>query len=69
MRYDHTVVQRCLVDGDDVAPIFIGSGIARGTGRPFESEIVRLYTLQKGKIIRVRNYYDTAAYVRAVQQP
>lgn len=67
MRYDQTVLQRYLADGDDVAAIFIGSGIAHRTGRPFESEIVRLYTLQSGRITRVRNYYDTAAYMRAVQ--
>ncbi len=65
MRYDRTVVQKYFVDGDDVAAIFVGSGVARLTSRPFESEILRLYTLEKGKIIRVRNYYDTAAYVRA----
>lgn len=67
MRYDRTVVQKYLVDGDEVAAIFVGSGAARLTGRPFESEILRLYTLAQGKIIRVRNYYDTAAYVRAVE--
>lgn len=67
MRYDRTVVRSYFVDGDDVAAIFVGSGVARETGRAFESEILRLYTLQSGKIIRVRNYYDTAAYVRAVQ--
>lgn len=67
MRYDRTVVQKYWVDGDEVAAIFVGSGVARVTGRPFESEILRLYTLEKGKIIRVRNYYDTAAYVRAVE--
>ena len=67
VRYDQTVVKKYLVDGDDVAAIFLGSGIARLTGRSFESEILRLYTLQQGRIVRVRNYYDTAAYVRAVQ--
>jgi hypothetical protein len=67
MRYDRTDLQRYLADGDAVAAIFIGAGIARKTGRSFESEIVRLYTLQNRRIIRVRNYYDTSAYVRAVE--
>lgn len=31
------------------------------------SEIVRLYTFRNGKIVRVRNYYDTDSYVRAVR--
>ena len=48
MRYDRTVVQKYFVDGDEVAAIFVGSGVAHLTGRPFESEILRLYTLEKG---------------------
>jgi len=67
MRYDRTVVQSYLADGDEVAAFFLGSGIARATGRPFEGQIMRLYTLRDGRIIRVRNYYDTAAYARALQ--
>lgn len=67
MRYDRVELQRYLVSGDDVAAIFLGEGIARVTGRPFRSEIVRMYTFRDRKIIRVRNYYDTAAYVAAVR--
>jgi len=67
MRYDKVALQRYLVSGDDVAAIFIGEGIARATGRPFHSEIVRLYTFSGGKVVSVRNYYDTAAYVAAVR--
>lgn len=68
MRYDKVEVQRYLVSGDDVAAIFLGEGIARATGRPFRSEIVRLYTFRDQKIVLVRNYYDTAAYVAAVRE-
>jgi uncharacterized protein len=67
MRYDKVALQRYLVSGDDVAAIFIGEGIARATGRPFHSEIVRLYTFSGRKVVSVRNYYDTAAYVAAVR--
>lgn len=67
MKYDKVELQRYLVSGDDVAAIFIGEGIARATGRPFHSEIVRLYTFRGAKVVSVRNYYDTAAYVAAVR--
>ncbi|MGI9077489.1 MAG: nuclear transport factor 2 family protein [Gemmatimonadaceae bacterium] len=67
MRYDRVELRRYLVSGDDVAALFLGAGVAKATGRPFESEIVRLYTFRDGKVVRVRNYYDTAAYVAAVR--
>src|SRR5215218_4585814 len=68
VRYERVELRRYLVSGDDVAAIFIGAGVAKATGRPFESEIVRLYTFRDGKVVRVRNYYDTAAYVAAVRK-
>ncbi len=67
MRYDKIELQKYIVSGDDVAAIFVGEGVARATGKPFRSEIVRLYTFADGKVVRVRNYYDTAAYVAAVR--
>ena len=66
MRYDKTELKEYIVDGNQVAAIFWGEGIARSTGKPFKSEILRLYTFRDGKIIRVRNFYDTAAYISAV---
>jgi ketosteroid isomerase-like protein len=67
MRYDRVELRRYIVSGDDVAAVFFGAGVARTTGRPFESEIVRLYTFRDGRVVSVRNYYDTAAYVAAVR--
>lgn len=67
MRYDKVELQRYMVSGDDVAAIFLGEGVARATGKPFRSEIIRLYTFADGKVVRVRNYYDTAAYIKAVR--
>lgn len=43
-------------------------GVERATGDSFRSEMVRLYTFRDGKIVRVRNYYDTDSYARAVQR-
>jgi uncharacterized protein len=69
MRYDRVVLLEYLVSANTVAAIFVGEGVARVSGRPFHSEILRLYTFDPSgsKIVRVRNYYDTAAYVEAVQ--
>lgn len=67
MRYDKVELQRYIVSGDDVAAIFLGEGVARATGKPFRSEIIRLYTFANGKVVRVPNYYDTAAYIKAVR--
>jgi ketosteroid isomerase-like protein len=69
MRYDRVELREYLASANSVAAVFLGEGVARSTGRAFRSEILRLYTFDSatGKIIRVRNYYDTAAYVAAVR--
>jgi len=66
MRYDKVEIKEYIVDGDQLAAIFLGEGIAKSTGKPFKSEILRLNTFKDGKIIKVRNFYDTASYVSAV---
>lgn len=52
-----------------LAAVVFGEGIALGTGRAFRSEILRLYTFDPaaGRIVRVRNFYDTAACAAAVR--
>ncbi len=66
MRYDKVEIREYIIDGDEIAAIFWGEGIAISTGKPFHSEILRLYTFKDGKIIKVRNYYDTNSYVAAL---
>ena len=66
MRYDKVEIKEYILDGNQVGAVFLGEGIARSTGKPFKSEILRLYTFKDGKIIRVRNFYDTSSYVSAV---
>lgn len=66
MRYDKVEIKEYIAGGDQVAAIFWGEGIAKATGKPFKSEILRLYTFRNGKIIKVRNYYDTSSYVAAI---
>ncbi len=69
MRYDRVELLEYIVSANNVAAVFIGEGVSRATGRAFRSEILRLYTFDPAgnKIVRVRNYYDTDAYVRAVR--
>ena len=66
MRYDRAEVVQYLAGEDCVAAVFIGEGVSIATGRPFKGHIVRLYRFQHGKIMEVRNCYDTASYVDAV---
>ncbi|HVD62567.1 MAG TPA: nuclear transport factor 2 family protein [Gemmatimonadaceae bacterium] len=69
MRYDRVELREYLASANTVGAVFYGEGIARATGRPFHSEILRVYTFNPstGKIVRVRNYYDTSSYVAAIR--
>lgn len=67
MRYDRAELLECFADANHAAAIFLGEGVARATGRPFRGEILRLYIFRADKIVQVRNFYDTAAYIAAVQ--
>lgn len=66
-RYDKIEIRRYLVSGNEVIAVFLGEGVVRATGKPFRGEIVRVYSFSADKVVRVRNYYDTHAYVRAVR--
>lgn len=68
MRYDKVEIREYIIDGDEIAAIFWGEGIALSTGKPFHSEILRLYTFKDGKIVKVRNFYDTDSYVAALSK-
>ena len=67
MEYDRAEPYERYAQGDTVIELFHGEGRARTTGRPFASDIVRIYTFRAGRIAKVRNYYDTAAYAAALQ--
>lgn len=66
VRFDKVDVTKYLVSGNDVAALFFVEACARGTGRAFRTEVLRLYTLEEGRITRIRSAYDTAAVVEAV---
>jgi len=65
MEYDRFELVEIHGDGDTVVEIVIASGQAAASRRPFESEIVRVWTFRDGKAVLVRSYYDTAAYERS----
>jgi ketosteroid isomerase-like protein len=69
MTYDVFDVTKYVAAGNDVVAIMTASGTAKATGRPFASDIVRIYTFGAGKIVEVRNFYDTAAYRSAMERP
>jgi ketosteroid isomerase-like protein len=66
MDYEKFDVEELISDGDHVVAIITAAGRAIRAGRPFVSHIVRVYAFRGGKIVRVRNFYDTAAYERAL---
>jgi ketosteroid isomerase-like protein len=66
VRHERVELTKYLVSGNDVAAVFDVEGYARGTGRPFKTEVFRLYTLEEGRIVRIRSVYDTAAVVEAI---
>lgn len=67
MRYEGFEVREYVVTEDRIAVVIYAHGTARATGKPFASEVVRVYDFRDGKIVRVRSFYDTDAYARAMQ--
>ena len=65
MDYDRFELVEIYGYGDTVVEIVTASGRAAASGRPFASEIVRIWTFRDGKTVLVRSYYDTAAYERS----
>lgn len=65
MSYDRFELGEIHGEGDTVIELVHASGRAAASGRPFASDVVRIWTFRDGKAVRVRSYYDTAAYERA----
>lgn len=54
--------------GDTVCVVGREKCLAKATGRTFEAKWIHLFTCQDGKIIRWREYIDTAAITAAYTQ-
>ena len=65
MDYDRFELLEVFADGDTVIELVLADGRAKASGRPFESEIVRVWSFRGDEVVRVRSFYDTAAYERA----
>ena len=66
LEYDRFEAVEFFADGDTVIEIVLAGGRAHATGSAFESEVVRIWTFRGNEAIRVRSFYDTGAYERAV---
>jgi ketosteroid isomerase-like protein len=66
MAYSKFELRELYEDGDTVVEVIAAAGEARATGQSFASEVVRIWSFRGGKAIRVRSYYDTYAYARAL---
>lgn len=66
MEYERFEPVEFFADRDAVIEIVFAAGRARSTGKAFESEVVRIWTFREGKAVRVRSYYDTGEYARAL---
>ena len=66
MDYERFEAEDIFAARNTVIAIVSAAGRSIRTGRRFESHIVREYTFRSGKIIRVRNFYDTADYERSL---
>ena len=57
--------QEYIADGDNVVTLGRYSWRVRSTGREFSSAFAHVCTVRDGKIVRFREYMDTAAEVKA----
>jgi ketosteroid isomerase-like protein len=66
MDYERFEVTETLADGESVVERVKASGKAVATGRPFASDVIRIWTFSAGKAVRVESHYDTGAYLAAL---
>ncbi|GAC1334221.1 MAG: hypothetical protein NVS2B16_37790 [Chloroflexota bacterium] len=69
LEYDKFEPQELVAQGENVVEVIHAGGHAKATGRRFESTIARIWTIREGKVVRVRSFYDTHAYVVALHGP
>lgn len=66
MAYERFDLVEVVDGGDVVVEVVHGGGKAVATGKPFETEVVRIWTFRGGRAVKVRSYYDTQAYAAAL---
>jgi len=68
LDYDLWEPRETFGSGETAVEIIHAGGRVRSNGARYESEIVRVWSFRAGRLVRVRSFYDTAAYVDAVQR-
>lgn len=66
VTYGRFDVVQYIADGDQVVEIIEAAGTANANGRPYESRVVRIFTVRDGRIVRVQSFFDTAEYAKAL---
>lgn len=66
VEYSQFDTIRFVSDGENVVQLISAKGVAKETGRPYESNIARIWIFRDGKVARVESYFDTYAYVKAI---
>jgi ketosteroid isomerase-like protein len=64
--FDRFEPRQFIAQGDLVVALGYFDGKARTTGRPFASEFAHVFTVRNGKVVRFREYNDTANLVAAL---
>jgi len=67
LEVEHLALDGTFADGDRVVTLGHQSGNARQSGKPYAIDFVHVWTLQDGRIQRLRVYYDTAHMVDALR--
>lgn len=69
MNYQVFEPKEYIAQDEVVVSMIEAAGWAKTTAEAFKSDIVRIYDFRNDKIVKIRNFYDTAAYVRALHPP
>ena len=64
-RNDGLEIQEFVAEADKVIVLLHVTGTVLSTGKTFESDIVHFFTVKEGKIVSLRDFFDTAAVVEA----
>lgn len=60
--------QEFIAHNDKVIVLGHEKGEVKSTGRKYEFDWIHVFVLQDGKVVRYRDYYDTAALAEAFHQ-
>jgi uncharacterized protein len=58
-----------IAQGNKVAVIVFERSTNRATGRAVDNEYIQVYTLEDGKVVRIRIYEDTGPILAAMPNP